>query len=63
MWDQGRFKHVSLSERQRGDIISWQGHVAIYLGNDQIIEAAGSSVRVNNLWYLGTPRGVLRAFV
>ena len=63
MWTNGRFQHVSLSQRQRGDIISWNGHVAIYIGNDQVIEAAPPRVRISNLWYLGTPRGVLRPFV
>ena len=63
MWTSGRFQRVPLSQRQRGDIISWNGHVAIYIGNDQIIEATPPRVRISNLWYLGTPRGVLRPFV
>ncbi len=63
MWENGRFQRLSIS--QRGDIISWSGHVAIYIGNDRIIEAPapGSSVRTNSVWAYGTPRGVLRPFV
>ncbi|WP_164514725.1 RICIN domain-containing protein [Bifidobacterium goeldii] len=58
-----RFKHVSLNERQRGDLIYWPGHIAIYLGNDQIIEANVPAVRINSLWAYGTPGGALRPFV
>ncbi|KAB8291915.1 NlpC/P60 family protein [Bifidobacterium avesanii] len=58
-----RFKHVSLAERQRGDLIFWPGHVAIYLGNDQIIEANVPSVRLNNMWNNGSPTAVARPFV
>ncbi|WP_308623400.1 NlpC/P60 family protein, partial [uncultured Enorma sp.] len=65
MWNNGRFQKLSFSKRQRGDIISWSGHVAIYLGNDRIIEAPapGSSVRTNSVYAYGTPRGVLRPFI
>ena len=60
----GRFKHVSLNERQRGDLIFWRGHVAIYLGNDQIIEANVPRVRTSSLWRYGnTITAVARPFV
>lgn len=45
-----RFKHVSLEERQRGDLIFYPGHVAIYLGNDQVIEAMVPRVRIASMW-------------
>ncbi|WP_164514678.1 RICIN domain-containing protein [Bifidobacterium goeldii] len=58
-----RFMHVSLNDRQRGDLIYWPGHIAIYLGNDQIIEANVPTVRINSLWAYGAPSGALRPFV
>ncbi|WP_368286103.1 NlpC/P60 family protein, partial [Enorma massiliensis] len=63
MWNNGRFQKLSFSQRQRGDIISWSGHVAIYLGNDQIIEAANGDVHIASVYRYGTPRGVLRPFI
>ncbi len=61
-WDYGRAMHVSLDDRQEGDLISWAGHVAIYLGDDQIIEAYPGSVMYSSLWAHGTPRGCIRLF-
>ena len=61
-WDYGKTMHVPLSDRQVGDLISWAGHVAIYLGNDQIIEAYPGSVMYSSLWDHGTPRGCMRLF-
>ena len=46
MWDSPRFKHLSFSERQRGDLVCYPGHIAIYLGNDKIIEAYSPAVGV-----------------
>ncbi|WP_186297405.1 GH25 family lysozyme [Enorma shizhengliae] len=63
MWNNGKFQKLSFSQRQRGDIVSWPGHVAIYLGNDQIIEAANGDVHITNVYRNGTPRGVLRPFI
>lgn len=65
LWDSPYAEHVSLGSRQRGDLISWPGHIAIYLGNDQIIEALpGSGVKYANLWRSGTGsiRGCIRLF-
>ncbi len=45
MFNLSTLKHVSTSERQKGDLIFYQNsagviiHVAIYLGSDQVIEA------------------------
>lgn len=56
----GAGKLVPYSQRQRGDLIFWGGggdyyHVAIYLGDNQILEAAdyGKPVRIWNTW--GSP--------
>ena len=56
------FKYVSFSERQRGDLIFWQGHVAIYLGNDLIIDANTPSVQIRSVYAYGTPTKVARVF-
>lgn len=40
------FKKVPFSERQRGDLIFYEGHVAIYLGGDRIINAVSPAVGV-----------------
>ncbi len=45
MWASSKFMHVSYSQRQRGDLIFYSNasgnviHVAIYLGNNQVIES------------------------
>lgn len=65
MWNDPKFMHLDFSQRQRGDLICYNGHIAIYLGNDQIIEAASPryGVRVHSV-YVGYPiKGVLRPFV
>ena len=63
MWNYGKVRHVSLAARQRGDVISWPGHVAIYIGGDRMIEAyPGRGVYIANLWAHGTPRGCMRFF-
>lgn len=64
MWNYGKVQHLSLSQRERGDVIYWPGHVAIYLGNDKIIEAFGDDVHVTSLWsHRSSPTGVMRFFV
>ena len=65
MWDSPRFKHLSFSERQRGDLVCYPGHIAIYLGNDKIIEAYSPAVgvRIASVYSSSHIRGVLRPFV
>lgn len=71
MWNSSKFKHVSYSQRQRGDLIFYQNsagtviHVAIYLGNDRVIEAWPNQVVV---WPVkngarSNVKGVIRPFV
>ena len=65
MWNDPKFMHLDFSQRRRGDLICYNGHIAIYLGDDQIIEAASPryGVRVHSV-YVGYPiKGVLRPFV
>ena len=65
MWDSPRFKHLSFSERQRGDLVCYPRHIAIYLGNDKIIEAYSPAVgvRIASVYSSSHIRGVLRPFV
>ena len=64
MWSNGRFEHLPFAQRQRGDLVCYPGHVAIYLGNDQIIEdySPATGVRVSSVYSSPSIRGVLRPF-
>ncbi|PWM22025.1 MAG: hypothetical protein DBX97_01210 [Collinsella tanakaei] len=46
-------------------MICYKGHIAIYIGNDQIIEASSprNGVRVHSVYVGYEIRGVLRPFV
>ena len=65
MWNDPKFKHLSFSQRQRGDLICYKGHIAIYIGNDHIIEASSprKGVRVHSVYVGYEIKGVLRPFV
>ncbi len=57
------FQPVSFAERERGDIIYWAGHVAIYLGNNQIIDAyPNQGVSIKSVYSRGEILGVARPF-
>ncbi|MGN0108529.1 MAG: NlpC/P60 family protein, partial [Bifidobacterium sp.] len=64
MSNDSRFLHIPVSQRQRGDLIFYPGHVAIYLGNDQVIEAMPPRVRIANM-YAGNrhPTGAARPII
>ncbi len=64
MWNDGRFMHVDFGSRQRGDLICYSGHIAIYLGNDTIIEAytPATGVRISNVYSSSGIKGALRPF-
>ena len=62
MWNDPRIMKVPVSQRRRGDIILYPGHVAIYLGNDTIINAYPPRVEYDNMWRWKV-RGVGRLFI
>ncbi len=43
---------TSMGDLQKGDIISYQGHVAIYIGNNQMIDASSAEgkIRITNIY-------------
>ena len=62
-WDYGLAMHVPLSDRKPGDLINYPGHMAIYLGDDQIIHAyTDVGVVYAGMYDPGTPRGCIRLF-
>ena len=65
MWNDPRFLHLAFSQRQRGDLICYNGHIAIYIGNDRIIEASSprNGVRVHSVYVGDNIKGVLRPFI
>lgn len=64
MWETDRFMHVDWSNRQRGDLICYPGHIAIYLGDDTIIEAVNPSVgvRIASVYAWSSIKGAIRPF-
>ena len=63
MWNDPKFMRLAFSQRRRGDLICYPGHIAIYLGNDTIIEAYPPRVRTSSVYSSGNIKGVLRPFV
>ncbi|MBM6774801.1 cell wall-binding repeat-containing protein [Olsenella profusa] len=58
------FQPISFSELERGDIVYYSGHVAIYLGNGRILESTpyASNVREASVYSPGTILGCARPF-
>jgi uncharacterized protein YjdB len=65
VWNYGKIQRLSFSQRQYGDLIFYPGHVAIYIGNNQIIEASSISgkVVVSSVYRYSTIYGVGRLYV
>lgn len=60
----GTFRRVALTSIQRGDILYYSGHVAIYLGNGQIIDAfPGTNVSVRSMYAPGRTLGAAKPFI
>ena len=60
-WNNSTFCRVPLSERKRGDLIIYRNHIAIYLGNDMIIDSYPPEVKVRSYYSL-EPIGCMRVF-
>lgn len=60
------FTQVAFADRQRGDLIFYPGHVAIYLGNDMVIDSypgdGADGVAVRSMWHYGVNYIVRRPF-
>ena len=63
LYNSGMYQSINLADRQPGDLIFWHGHVAIYWGNDWIIEAYPPDVHWSHLYDHGTPIGCGRIFI
>ena len=65
MWNDPHFLHLSFSQRRIGDLVCYNGHIAIYIGNDRIIEASSprNGVRVHSVYTGLAIKGILRPFV
>lgn len=67
MWNDGKFYHVSYAQRQVGDLVCYSGHIGIYIGNDQIIDAYPghgiNGVAIRSATHCSGMKGCLRPFV
>ena len=62
MWNDPRIMKVAVADRRRGDLVFYPGHVAIYLGNDTIINAYPPHVEYDSIWRWSV-RGIGRLFI
>lgn len=63
-WERETFKKVPLSSRQRGDLLFYGGHVALYLGGDMMIDTIGpnGAVAVKSIYAYADLIGCERPF-
>ena len=64
LWNYGKIQRLPISQREYGDLIFFPGHVGIYVGGDQMINAwsPGVGVVYSSIWSL-SPLGVGRLYV
>ncbi len=62
-YENGTFMPIALADIRRGDLVFYEGHVAIYLGNNKIIHSvSGAGCIVDELWH-ARPIGAQRPYV
>ena len=60
----GTFMPVSVNAMQRGDVIYYRGHIAIYLGGGRMIDSwPRQGVGIHGVYERGNPIGAARPFV
>lgn len=63
-YNNGTFMPVSVNAMQRGDVIYYRGHIAIYLGNGRMIDSwPRQGVGIHGVYERGNPIGAARPFV
>lgn len=63
-YNNGTFMSVSVNSMQRGDVIYYRGHIAIYLGDGRMIDSwPCQGVGVHGVYERGNPIGAARPFV
>lgn len=63
-YNNGTFMPVSVDGMQRGDVIYYRGHIAIYLGGGRMIDSwPNQGVGVHGVYERGNPIGAARPFV
>lgn len=63
-YNNGTFMPVSVGSMQRGDVIYYRGHIAIYLGGGHMIDSwPRQGVGVHGVYERGNPIGAARPFV
>ena len=63
-YNNGTFMPVSVGGMQRGDVIYYRGHIAIYLGGGRMIDSwPNQGVGVHGVYERGNPIGAARPFV
>lgn len=63
-YNNGTFMPVSVNSMQRGDVIYYRGHIAIYLGDGRMIDSwPRQGVGVHGVYERGNPIGAARPFL